>query len=163
MLSSIYGMFGSTGETQSKEASHIVDDDEDPIISDTDAPKNPTNKELSLSERGKKPVRAIKNVNKSQPTKKTRWDVTKSERDRMKKVKSLSKELRSSIESDSARMRGDRKRQREEKIEKEKASMKVENIKLSRAMKKLAPRHRHKLGVYAQHELNKMIEERARK
>ncbi|KNH06235.1 inactive serine protease PAMR1-like protein [Perkinsela sp. CCAP 1560/4] len=153
------GLLGSSKRDE-KATTSIVDDDADAIISDGDS--QPARKKPSKTANSKKPARALKNAAPADE-KVSRWEATKSERERTRKIKALNKELRSSMEVDSSRIRTDQKRQREEKIQKEKQSMKVEKVSKTRAMKKLSPRVRRRLGIFAQHELSKMVEDKNRR
>ena len=138
--------------------------DEDEIITDTECAPIPQKEEAPAKPPKKqRPARALKRAALEDGDKTARYKKAVSERERTKRIREMSKELRGAIEAESERNRENQKKQREEKMERERESMTVQKIARTRAMKKLAPSARKRLGIYAQHELSKMIEERSRR
>eukprot|EP00759_Apiculatamorpha_spiralis_P050408 PhF_6_TR4714/c0_g1_i1/m.6529/K14822/CGR1; rRNA-processing protein CGR1 len=81
------------------------------------------------------------------------------ERERRQVIKELSNQLKSEIEQESERVRTERRKAKERRLENEKSSMVLQRISRVRAMKKLSPHARRRLGIYAQHELNAMLQQ----
>jgi len=72
-------------------------------------------------------------------------------------IKDLTQQLKADIEAQSNRARAERKKAKERRMENEKSSMVIQRISRVKAMKKLSPHARRRLGIYAQHELNESL------
>ena len=171
MLKSIVGsIFGSSQEAPQPKSSpepapSTPTDDEDPILTDSEQPSLPPSADAEAKQTSRHtPARAVKRAGLQDSAKKSlRWKKLTAERERTKKIKALTQELKEEMERESQQTRENRKRQLEQKMQKEKEAMTVEKISRTKAMKKLSPSARKRIGVYAQHELSKMLEERNRR
>ena len=78
------------------------------------------------------------------------------ERERVQRIRQLSRQLKNDIASEEQRSRESRKANAERKRENERKSMVVQEIKNTRAVQKLSPKHRRKARIYLKYELNKL-------
>eukprot|EP00658_Telonema_sp_P-2_P053547 TRINITY_DN4211_c0_g1_i3.p1 TRINITY_DN4211_c0_g1~~TRINITY_DN4211_c0_g1_i3.p1 ORF type:complete len:112 (-),score=46.54 TRINITY_DN4211_c0_g1_i3:255-590(-) len=77
----------------------------------------------------------------------------KRERERRHRVRDLARQLRDDVQQEEKRVRESRKANAQRKVDNEKKSMVVQEIKNIKAMKKLSPKHRHKAKIFLKHEL----------
>ena len=95
------------------------------------------------------------------PQKKTaaekKWQRRMEERERKKRVRHLADTLKEQMEAQSRRAREERKKSLERRKERERDGMVLQKISRTRAIKKLAPHVRRRLGIYANHELQKQM------
>lgn len=87
------------------------------------------------------------------PSKKN-WDRKMKEKERVQRVRDLSKRLKDDINSEQKRATEARKANQQRKIENEKKNMVVQKIKNEKAIRKLSPKHRRAARIYMLHELN---------
>ncbi|EPY34762.1 rRNA-processing protein CGR1 [Strigomonas culicis] len=83
-----------------------------------------------------------------------KWEKKMKEKDRMKRVRTLSKQLKDDINAEQKRVNDSRKANRERKLENEKKNMVVQKIKNDKAIRKLSPKHRRSARIFMLHELN---------
>ncbi|KAG8348282.1 hypothetical protein ERJ75_001740800 [Trypanosoma vivax] len=74
-------------------------------------------------------------------------------KERLQRVRRLSKKLREDINDEERRVRESRKANMERKAENEKRNMVVQKIKNEKAIRKLSPKHRKKARIFMLHEL----------
>jgi rRNA-processing protein CGR1 len=77
----------------------------------------------------------------------------KRERERRHRVRDLARKLREDVQQEEKRVRESRKANAQRKVDNEKKSMVIQEIKNIKAMKKLSPKHRHKAKIFLKHEL----------
>merc|ERR1711991_278653 len=87
----------------------------------------------------RKPIRARA---KAEP--KRSWAAKMKRKEDLKRVKDLSKELKTQLQEEAERARASRRANRERKAENEKKSMVTQTIKNVKAIKKLSPKQRRK-------------------
>eukprot|EP00744_Colponema_vietnamica_P006535 GILI01009480.1.p2 GENE.GILI01009480.1~~GILI01009480.1.p2 ORF type:complete len:112 (-),score=39.45 GILI01009480.1:84-419(-) len=75
-------------------------------------------------------------------------------REKRKRTSELAKKLKTDVLEEERRVRESRKANAQRRLENEKRTMVVQEIKNIRAIKKLSPKHRYKARIYLKHELN---------
>lgn len=110
----------------------------------------------SLGKDAQKAVRTLSESAKAKERKAARWAVKMRQKDKMKQVKSMSRQLRDELKHEQDTARAARKANRERKAENERRTMVTQEIKNIRAVKKLSPRERRRARIYLKHELNKL-------
>lgn len=88
-----------------------------------------------------------------EPAKK-KWDKKMQEKERVQRVRNLSKRLKDDINAEQKRVFEARKANQQRKVDNEKKNMVVQKIKNEKAIRKLSPKHRRAARIYMLHELN---------
>eukprot|EP00796_Vickermania_ingenoplastis_P006154 gene6154-4433_t len=83
-----------------------------------------------------------------------KWEKKMKEKERIQRIRSLSKQIKDDINEEQRREAESRKANQQRKIENEKKNMVVQKIKNEKAIKKLSPKHRRSARIYMLHELN---------
>lgn len=85
---------------------------------------------------------------------KSSWDKKQKDRDRLKRIRTLQKQLKTEINDEQKRATDSRKANAVRRVENEKKNMVVQEIKNVKAIKKLSPKHRRKARIFMKYELN---------
>lgn len=83
-----------------------------------------------------------------------KWEKKMKEKEKLNRIRALSKQLKDDINEEQRREAEARKANQQRKIENEKKNMVVQTIKNDKAIKKLSPKHRRAARIYMLHELN---------
>lgn len=104
-----------------------------------------------LKKTGGKPKHALDAGKKD----KNQWEKKQKERERLRRIRDLSKKLKEDINQEQQRVNEARKANRIRRQENEKKNMVVQKISNVKAVKKLSPKHRKAARIFMLHELNK--------
>jgi rRNA-processing protein CGR1 len=85
---------------------------------------------------------------------KKQWEKKTKKRERLGRIRKLSKQLKDDINEEQRRVSESRKANRVRKAENEKKNMVVQKISNVKAVKKLSPKHRKAARIFLLHELN---------
>lgn len=105
----------------------------------------------SLKREPRKPARSTNALGNKQS-----WELKQKERDRIRRIRVKSHQIKAEIKEEQRRAAEGRKANRQRKFENEAKNRVVQEIRNTRAVKKLSPKNRKKAGIFMRHELNKM-------
>lgn len=106
-----------------------------------------------LPKNRRKPKHTLDSM-KTKATADKNWEKKMKKKEKLQRVRALSKKLKDEINEEQRREAENRKANRLRKEENEKKNMVVQKIKNEKAIKKLSPKHRRAARIYMLHELN---------
>jgi len=104
-------------------------------------------RKLAKQDAGKKRSSVLKKAAKSS------WTTKMREKARLRTIKDLSKEVRTTLEHEQETARQSRRDAKQKKIENERKNMVTQEVKNVKAIKKLSPKQRRRARIYLKHEL----------
>lgn len=94
---------------------------------------------------------------KGKTSAKKKWEKKMKEKERVDRIRDVSKRLKDDINAEQKRAAEARKANMQRKLENEKKNMVVQTIKNDKAIRKLSPKHRRSAHIFMLHELNWFI------